>query len=148
MECDVPLRNFVDKDLAPPFISKCASLNFMKTLGFCLTLGAGLLIAHFVTQNQYDKAEQNMKKYIFVVPMWTSLLPIAYVAYYYMVQYPQYLMEWEKQRIKFLSSGKKKDDFLTAMEADERQNGASLKGLVGTSVLAASNFLGPYLRGY
>ena len=50
--------------------------------------------------------------------------------------------------MKFLSSGKKKDDYLTSMEADERQNGASLKGLVGTSVLAASNFLGPYLRGY
>ena len=148
MECNVPLRNYLGTKLDENFFTDCTLFSFYKIVGLSVTLGVGLLIIHLVTQNSYNKSEPQNKKNILVIPAWSSLLPLAYIAYYYIFKMNYLKMEWESEKLRFETSNRTKADYLNIRDADERQEKASLKGILGTGLLAGSNFFRGYLIGY
>lgn len=151
MECSVPIRNYLDlpdRINNKSFIENCSNVKFYYVLGFCVVLSVGILILHSWSQSKYNNETENKKKNIIVVPKWLSILPLIYLGYYFVIKKPELLDQWEKEKLNFELSGMKKSEYVAAREADERQNSASFKGLLGTFTLAISNFFAPYIRGY
>jgi hypothetical protein len=143
-ECSVPLRNFLGSETANVF-QKCSRINLYAVIGFCLSLSIGIFIINRITQRRYDNAVEEKKPKIVVVPMWTTLLPLGYLAWYYFVSQSQQKLDFESEKVAFQLSGKTKPVFLADREADDRQARASKLGLLGTTSLALTNLLGPVL---
>lgn len=148
MECKVPLRNYLGSAVSVNFVERCATLNFYYVLGCSAVLIGGILILHSVGQSKYNNEPEQNKKYIIVVPKWLVILPALYVAWWYFMKLPEAKLHWELEKLKFKTSGKNRKDYINYGEAEDRQKEASLKGLIGTAVLAASNFFAQFLRGY
>lgn len=82
-----------------------------------------------------------------VVPLWLSLLPIAYAIYIYFTAVDSAEQYWKTEELHFNTSEMPKKYFLNYRVADDRLSKSSAISLGNTAIIGSSALFGPFLRG-
>ena len=149
IECAVPLRNFLGSEYGVNVAKSCGHMRIAWMLGACCVISLGLIFSHYVTKSQEQEyiADPIGRKPTVVVPLWISLLPIAYATYIYFTAVSSAEQFWKTEELHFNTSEMPKKEFLNYRIADDRLSKSSAVSMANTGIIGASALFGPILRG-
>jgi len=146
--CQAPLRNFLGSAKGLEIAKSCGRMKIAFTWGVCLILTLGLMIMHYITQEQQQEflKNQSITYQTVVVPYWLALLPAGYALYVHLNAESQAESFWKMEELDFKTSDMPKRDYLVYRVADDRLKTSSAVSLVGTGFIGSTSLFGPYLR--
>ena len=141
IECSVPLRNFLGTKHGLDVARSCGNVKIAWTIGACLVISIAILVTHYILEKEKEDGNTTI-----VIPLWTSIVPLAYGLYIYLTAVNSAENYWKTEELLFNTSEMPKKDFLNYRVADDRLAKSSEVSLLGTTFIGSTSLFGPFLR--